>query len=205
MERRKFLFTVGTCTALAGCTGNEESESTSASTPKSTPTPTEEPTPTSEPEPTEQGTETETVQPHTPDPNPTTEPGNLTIGETYQTPEGVILSILDLRTVETDNPDNQAALAYAYAENQSGSSTIVPFHQEWVMLADNQQYQPQSTPNEEDTYEGGEILDGVVRGGWILYGVPANLDLNDLIVAWSGEFIDENAGETQEVTITWSR
>jgi hypothetical protein len=115
-----------------------------------------------------------------------------------------VLSILELTTADSDTTDNQAGLAYAYAENKSESSKFIPFHGDWVMLADNRQYNPQSIFSSDWAYEGGEVFAGVVREGWIRYEIPASLSTDDLSIAWSKEFFDPDTGEETQVSLTWS-
>ena len=204
MKRRQFILSTGVLAGFAGCVGGESSGSTDQPTQSATPTSTTTPTSTPSAEPTSSSGQ-ENGPARTPAPDPTTEPGDLTIGDSYKTPNGVVLSVLDLGTAEADDPDYQAALAYVYAKNESGSSQTVPYHFDWVMLAENQQYEAQSNPNtQEEAFRGGEILDGVERGGWVLYAVPENLSTEDLSVGWTGEFVSEDSSELEEVTVRWS-
>lgn len=183
MDRREFLLTAGAVTITTGCIGGENSGNQDELEPVDTPTP-------------------DTVPTRTPAPNPKTEAGDFTVGQTYRTPEGVILSILDLLVVEGEDQNNQAGLAYAYAENQTGSATSVPGYYSWSMLAGNRQYDPEFT-DDERAYEGGEIVDGVVREGWVIYPLPPGLESEELTVAWSGTVPDGEAGY-RDVTVKWS-
>jgi hypothetical protein len=182
MDRRKFLLTVGAATTT-GCIGSENAVSVDDFDSPDTPTP-------------------DTGPVRTPAPNPKTEAGDFTVGQTYRTPEGVILSILDLGVVEGEDQNSQAGLAYAYAENQTGSTTSVPGYFRWSMLAGNRQYDPEFT-DDERAYEGGEIVDGVVREGWVVHPLPSGLESEELTAVWSGTVPDGEVGY-RDVTVKWS-
>ena len=104
MDRRRFLISVGLLPVISGCVSGEDPQQTATpttaadETPTPTPTATPTETPTDTPTPTETPTETPT---DTPTPTPTPERTLREIGESYDAPDGLTVTLESFEITET--------------------------------------------------------------------------------------------------------
>lgn len=131
----------------------------------------------------------------------------LEFDDVYETPEGIELSVYDKETPESylheyagytyeerAKEGHTWLFVYVRVKNATGSPEYVPTASDFVVVADNSQYdrvyEDDVTSEDGDAYEGGDLQPGVVRDGWILYEVPDKYKQAKFSVVWSESYYD---------------
>lgn len=141
-----------------------------------------------------------------------TTPFRTTIGETYPAPNGVEVTVTELRltaryqyqdydgdTAAKEAPDgSQWALVTLQAKNRGDEAADLPSTFDVNLIAEKSQYEEVYIDKDENQYDGGEVQPGIVREGWIAYELPDDLETENVEVVWSGL---PNGGE---ITAIWT-
>jgi len=141
-----------------------------------------------------------------------TTPFRTTVGETYPAPNGVEVTVTEIRltaryqyedydgdTVAKEAPDgSQWALVTLRAENTGDGGADLPSTFDVNIIAGQSQYEEAYIDKDENQYDGGEVQPGIVREGWIAYELPDDIATGDVEVVWTGL---PNGGE---ITAIWS-
>lgn len=141
-----------------------------------------------------------------------TTPFETTLTETYPAPNGVEVTVSEVRltaryqyqnyddeTVAKEAPDgSQWALVTLRAENTSDSAATLPHTFDLYLVTSKSQYEQIYIDKEDNKYEGGEVQPGIVREGWVAYEIPDTIVDGAVEIVWSGH---PNGGD---VTAIWS-
>ncbi|WP_434530043.1 DUF4352 domain-containing protein (plasmid) [Haloarcula sp. NS06] len=141
-----------------------------------------------------------------------TTPFRTSVGETYPAPNGVNVTVTQVRltaryeyqdyddeTAAKEAPDgSQWALITVRAENTAEESARLPSTYDVNLVAGQSQYEETYIDKDENQYDGGEVQPGIVREGWIAYELPEDVSSEDIEVVWNGL---PNGGE---ITALWT-
>lgn len=135
----------------------------------------------------------------------------LIFGESYTNPDEVTLTAeYDTFTDEYtyrqngDQKVHESSEGFKWllvdfaAENEADEPADAPRISDVVVIVDETQYGYVPYRRENHQYEGGEILEDVVRDGTILYEVPDDVQAVDVEVVYSDSFVDG------DVAVYWS-
>jgi hypothetical protein len=103
-------------------------------------------------------------------------PVQLAYGEAYETDASLEVSI------QKFVPDHERDYdkAWVWVRNTSESSKEPPEVREFVVLVDDQQYQPKDVR----TYEASDISPGNTVTGWIAWEIEADISVDGVTVVW---------------------
>jgi Domain of unknown function (DUF4352) len=83
---------------------------------------------------------------------------------------------------------------YITATNNAGDSEYLPASYGMVILYNGQQIDPTFIMKDEGKYEGGKVYPGITREGWVVFEIPSNADVNEMIFLVDfGLFVDKIA------------
>jgi len=135
----------------------------------------------------------------------------LVFGESYTNPDGVTLTteydtFKDEYSYQRDGEQlvHESSEGFKWllvdfsAENEADEPADAPDKSDVVVIVDETQYGYVPYRREHHQYEGGEILEDVVRDGTILYEVPEDVQAIDIDAVYSETFADG------DVAVYWS-
>jgi hypothetical protein len=138
---------------------------------------------------------------------------SLSLGESFTNPIGNTLTVHDVElkdSVEhasryTDEmvtkeaaDGEQWALATLEVRNDSGQKQYLTPLFEVVLLANGTEYTNTAINSDGEAYSPAEVEDGGSDEGWVAYGIPADLPLDDV------EIVHSNSADGESWTVTWS-
>jgi hypothetical protein len=218
MHRRKLLMVTGTITipALAGCTGDEETDNGEVEADE-------------EEEDEESGTEEENDEAEEePEDDEDDEDGgddasyidetdgpiDLMFGETAAVSFGIEYTVQDLELVDEyeregtgrteEAPDgSQYAIVSVSVHNGHDGRVLLPRATEFAILDGEGGQYDRDVYGHADEYEGGEVQPDITREGIIMYEIPADHEVGDLLVTLARDGRDPD-GNPYEMNVRWS-
>lgn len=82
-------------------------------------------------------------------------------------------------------PDRQQyAWVTVTAENVAETRRDLPRPRDFSLLLQGDEYEPADIKRERDRYEGGSVLSGTQRSGWIAFQIPNQIPKDEVRIAW---------------------
>lgn len=222
MNRRKLLIVTGTTAipALAGCTGDEEADDGEAEADEEVEdedSGTEEENDEAEEEPEDDEEDEEVGDDNGDDTSYIDEADgaiNLMFGETAAVSFGIEYTVQDLELVDEyerestgrteEAPDgSQYAIVSVSVHNGHDGRVRLPRATEFAILDGEGGQYDRDVYGHADEYEGGEVQPDISREGIIMYEIPADHEVGDLLVTLARDGRDPD-GNPFEMNVRWS-